>query len=294
MQKFAKLGIALALGGVLAATASASVLKDGTWKGEGQGRNGAVVVEMTVKSGHIADVKVVKHSETAGISDAALARIPGEIVQAQSTGVDAVTGATMTSNGIKGAVANAIRAAGGDPAQFAAAVVPKKTAKKVIKENADIVVVGAGGSGISAAVKAETLGKKVILIEKMPTIGGATVLNAGTLIATGSKYQRDVMHETKDSPELAYKDIFRVGKDRNDPVLVKMVTEKVGGVVDWLIYDMKIPYGPAATQYPDHSANRQLGVKGRSVNFLHLMKDKFLGMGGKLMLETRAQEFIRD
>ena len=294
MQKFAKLGIALALGGVLAATASAAALKDGTWKGQGQGRNGAVVVEMTVKSGHIADVKVVKHSETAGISDAALARIPGEIVQAQSTGVDAVTGATMTSNGIKGAVANAIRAAGGDPAQFAAAVVPKKTAKKVIKENADIVVVGAGGSGISAAVKAETLGKKVILIEKMPTIGGATVLNAGTLIATGSKYQRDVMHETKDSPELAYKDIFRVGKDRNDPVLVKMVTEKVGGVVDWLIYDMKIPYGPAATQYPDHSANRQLGVKGRSVNFLHLMKDKFLGMGGKLMLETRAQEFIRD
>ena len=294
MQKFAKLGIALALGSVLAATASAAALKDGTWTGEGQGRNGAVVVEMTVKSGHIADVKVVKHSETAGISDAARARMPGEIVKAQSTGVDAVTGATMTSNGIKGAVANAIRAAGGDPAQFAAAVVTKKAAKKVIKENADIVVVGAGGSGISAAVKAETLGKKVILIEKMPTIGGATVLNAGTLIATGSKYQRDVMHETKDSPELAYKDIFRVGKNRNDPVLVKMVTEKVGGVVDWLIYDMKIPYGPAATQYPDHSANRQLGVKGRSVNFLHLMKDKFLGMGGKLMLETRAQEFIRD
>ena len=71
-----------------------------------------------------------------------------------------------------------------------------------------------------------------------------------------------------------------------------MVTEKVGGVVDWLIYDMKIPYGPAATQYPDHSANRQLGVQGRSVNFLHLMKDKFLNMGGKLMLETRAQSFI--
>ena len=120
----------------------------------------------------------------------------------------------------------------------------------------------------------------------MPTIGGATVLNAGTLIATGSRYQREVMKETKDSPELAYKDIFRVGKNRNDPVLVKMVTEKVGGVVDWLIYDMKIPYGPAATQYPDHSANRQLGVQGRSVNFLNLMKGKFLDMGGKLMLET--------
>ena len=220
--------------------------------------------------------------------------MPGEIVQAQTTGIDTVSGATLTTNGIKAAVAAAIKAGGGDPAAFAAAVVSKKTAHKVIKESADIVVVGAGGAGISAAVKAETLGKSVILIEKMPTIGGATVLNAGTLIATGSRYQREVMKETKDSPELAYKDIFRVGKNRNDPVLVKQVTERVGGVVDWLVYDLKIPYGPAATQYPDHSANRQLGVQGRSVNYLNLMKGKFLDMGGKLMLETRAEELLRD
>lgn len=245
-----------AMTGFSAANAAAQ-LKDGTWTGEGQGRNGAIVVELTAAGGKITAVKVVKHSETPGISDAALARVPGEIVQAQTTGIDTVSGATLTTNGIKAAVAAAIKA---------------------------------GGAGISAAVKAETLGKSVILIEKMPTIGGATVLNAGTLIATGSRYQREVMKETKDSPELAYK--VRVGKNRNDPVLVKMVTEKVGGVVDWLIYDMKIPYGPAATQYPDHSANRQLGVQGRSVNFLNLMKGKFLDMGGKLMLETRAQSFI--
>lgn len=118
--------------------------------------------------------------------------------------------------------------------------------------------------------------------------------NAGTLIATGSRYQREVMKETKDSPELAAEDIFRVGKHKNDPVLVRMVTERVGGVVDWLIDDLKIPYGPAATQYPDHSANRQLGVTGRSVNYLNLMREKFLGMGGKLLLETRAQSFITD
>ena len=62
------------------------------------------------------------------------------------------------------------------------------------------------------------------------------------------------MHETKDSPALAYKDIKQYSKHRNDPVLVKMVTEKAGSVVDWLIDDLKIPYGPAATQYPDHSA----------------------------------------
>ena len=284
---------ALAVSAALCGSAFAA-MTDGTYTGEGKGRNGTITVEVTVKAGKLDAVKVVKHTETVGISDAAVADFPKAIVAAQSTAVDAVAGATMTSEGIRAAVAQAIQKAGGDPAQFAAAVVKKKAAKKLVKENADIVVVGAGGSGISAAVKAETLGANVILIEKMPVIGGATALNAGTLIATGSKYQREVMKETKDSPELAYKDIFTVGKNRNDPVLVKMVTERVGGVVDWLIYDMKIPYGPAATQYPDHSANRQLGVTGRSVNYLNLMREKFLGMGGKLMLQTRAQELIRD
>ena len=284
---------ALAVSAALCGSAFAA-MTDGTYTGEGKGRNGTITVEVTVKAGKLDAVKVVKHTETVGISDAAVADFPKAIVAAQSTAVDAVAGATMTSEGIRAAVAQAIQKAGGDPAQYATAVVKKKAAKKLVKENADIVVVGAGGSGISAAVKAETLGANVILIEKMPVIGGATALNAGTLIATGSKYQREVMKETKDSPELAYKDIFTVGKNRNDPTLVKMVTERVGGVVDWLIYDMKIPYGPAATQYPDHSANRQLGVTGRSVNYLNLMREKFLGMGGKLMLQTRAQELIRD
>lgn len=284
---------ALAVSAALCGSAFAA-MTDGTYTGEGKGRNGTITVEVTVKAGKLDAVKVVKHTETVGISDAAVTDFPKAIVAAQSTAVDAVAGATMTSEGIRAAVAQAIQKAGGDPAQFATAVVKKKAAKKLVKEKADIVVVGAGGSGISAAVRAETLGANVILIEKMPVIGGATALNAGTLIATGSKYQREVMKETKDSPELAYKDIFTVGKNRNDPTLVKMVTERVGGVVDWLIYDMKIPYGPAATQYPDHSANRQLGVTGRSVNYLNLMREKFLGMGGKLMLQTRAQELIRD
>lgn len=291
-KTMAALAVAALFSGSLAAATPA--LKDGTYTGTGSGRNGEITVELTVKAGKLATVNVVRHGETAGISDAALARVPAEIVAQQSTAVDAVTGATMTSEGIKAAVADAIRQAGGDPALFAVKKVGKKQAAKTIKENADIVVVGAGGSGMSAAVRAETLGKSVILIEKMPTIGGATVLNAGTLIATGSRYQREVMKETKDSPELAAEDIFRVGKHKNDPVLVRMVTERVGGVVDWLIDDLKIPYGPAATQYPDHSANRQLGVTGRSVNYLNLMREKFLGMGGELLLETRAQSFITD
>ena len=293
MTQSKQLAIALAVSTLMAGPAAAA-MADGTYTGVGQGKNGDVTVELQVTGGKLAAVRVVKHVETPGISDAAMTQFPQRVVDAQSLNVDAVSGATLTSDGIRNAVADAIRKAGGDPAAFAAVAVKKKVAAKLIKDQADVIVVGAGGSGISAAVRAETLGANVILIEKMPVIGGATALNAGTLIATGSRFQKESLKETKDSPELAAKDIFRVGKNRNDPVLVKQVTERVGGVVDWLVYDLKIPYGPAATQYPDHSANRQLGVTGRSVNFLKLMREKFEHMGGKLMLETRAQELLRD
>ncbi len=293
MTQFKHLAIALAVSTLMAGPVAAA-MADGTYTGVGQGKNGDVTVELQVTGGKLAAVRVVKHVETPGISDAAMTQFPQRVVDAQSLNVDAVSGATLTSDGIRNAVADAIRKAGGDPAAFAAVTVKKKVAAKLIKDQADVIVVGAGGSGISAAVRAETLGANVILIEKMPVIGGATALNAGTLIATGSRFQKESLKETKDSPELAAKDIFRVGKNRNDPVLVKQVTERVGGVVDWLVYDLKIPYGPAATQYPDHSANRQLGVTGRSVNFLKLMREKFEHMGGKLMLETRAQELLRD
>ncbi|MBS5492628.1 MAG: FAD-dependent oxidoreductase [Sutterella wadsworthensis] len=293
MTQFKHLAIALAVSTLMAGPVAAA-MADGTYTGVGQGKNGDVTVELQVTGGKLAAVRVVKHVETPGISDAAMTQFPQRVVDAQSLNVDAVSGATLTSDGIRNAVADAIRKAGGDPAAFAAVTVKKNVAAKLIKDQADVIVVGAGGSGISAAVRAETLGANVILIEKMPVIGGATALNAGTLIATGSRFQKESLKETKDSPELAAKDIFRVGKNRNDPVLVKQVTERVGGVVDWLVYDLKIPYGPAATQYPDHSANRQLGVTGRSVNFLKLMREKFEHMGGKLMLETRAQELLRD
>lgn len=293
-KKFLFTAIAASVAACMSLAAGAAV-KDGTFEGTGMGRGGQLTASVTFKGGKIADVKVTKQTETAGVSAPALEKMPGAIIAANSIKVPAVSGATLTSKGILEAVGNAIKAAGGNPADFMAVPVPaKKSAQKAADISTDIVVIGGGASGITAAVRSATQGKHVILIEKMPTIGGDTQLNAGTLIATGSRYQREVMKETKDSPELAYKDIMKAGKYKNDPVLVKMTTERAGAIVDWLIDDLKIPYGPAATQYPDHSASRQLGVEGRSVNFLKLMSGILEKNGGKIMTETRAEKFITD
>ena len=270
-------------------------VKDGVYTGTGFGRGGEIVAAVTMKGGRIADVKVVKHTETVGVSDKAITEVPARIVAGNSTNVDVVTGATLTSNGIRAAVADAIENAGGDTEAFSQYVKTKHDTSMIPDTvTTDILVVGGGAAGITAAVRAAGEGAKVILIEKMPAIGGDTQLNAGTLIATGSRYQREVMKETKDSPQLAYQDILKAGKYKNDKALAMMTAKKAGGVVDWLIDDLKIPYGPAATQYPDHSASRQLGVTGRSVNFLKLMSAKLAEKGGVIMTDTRAQEFVTD
>lgn len=264
--------------------------KDGTYTGTAIAHNGPLTVEVGFAKGVITSVTVTQHTETKGVSENAIAKVSEAIVKNNSTNVDSVSGATITSYAIKTAVQNAIEQAGGQPGNYAKEVSKANEGDKTLE--CDVVVIGAGGGGITAAARAQEQGAKVILIEKNGQVGGDTALNAGTLIATGSKFQREQLKETKDSPELAYSDIMRIGKNVNDPVLVSMITKTIGKTVDWLIDDMKVPYNVAATQYPDHSANRQIGVVGRSPAFFAAMQKNFENLGGTLLLETKGESLI--
>ena len=293
MQKFTKCAVALAVLGSFSVCAMAAA--SGTYTSEAQGRNGPVKVEVTFDNGKIASVKLLSHKESTGIADPALQRIPAAIIAEQSVAVDVVGGATLTSKAISDAVANCIKSAGLDVAKFMKKPDANAAANAPVKNvTTDILVIGAGNGGISAAVKAAASGKKVVLIEKRPAAGGVSALNHGGLAATGTRYQREVMKETKDSPELLYKDMLRVGKNANDPVLAKMVSERVGEVGNWLIDDLKVNYGAAWVQFPDHSAHRQISAKGNSVAWQKTMLDIFKKNGGILMTDTRATEFITD
>ena len=130
MTQFIQLVFALAVSTLMAGPVAAA-MADGTYTGVGQGKNGDVTVELQVTGGKLAAVRVVKHVETPGISDAAMTQFPQRVVDAQSLNVDAVSGATLTSDGIRNAVADAIRKAGGDPAAFAAVADKKKVAAKL-------------------------------------------------------------------------------------------------------------------------------------------------------------------
>lgn len=293
MKKFTRTLLAATL--VAAFGSSVALAADGTYTGEAQGRNGAVKVAVTLTDGKITAVKVVSHKESTGIADPALERIPAAVTAEQSAAVDAVGGATLTSEAIKQAVLAALVSAGVDTKPYLKKVDDKSAAALPVKDvSSDILVIGAGNSGITAAVKAAESGAKVILIEKRPAAGGVSALNHGGLAATGTRYQREEMKETHDSPELLYKDMLRVGKNANDPVLAKMVSEHTGEVGDWLIDDLKVAYGAAWVQFPDHSAHRQISAKGNSVGWQKTMLDIFTKHGGVLMTDMRATEFITD
>ncbi|MDO9574194.1 MAG: RnfABCDGE type electron transport complex subunit G [Candidatus Contubernalis sp.] len=100
--------IAAAFLGVAKAEWNLGAVEDGVYEGKAAGFGGDITVEVTVSGSQITAVEVLDHGETPGISDPAFAAVPQNIIDAQDYDVDAVSGATMSSNGIKQAVFNAI------------------------------------------------------------------------------------------------------------------------------------------------------------------------------------------
>ncbi len=112
----------------------------------------------------------------------AIERIPAMVLEKQSLGVDTVAGATVSSRGVLTAITNAVKAAGGDVRELRKRV-PAPEIKKGNREYiADVVVIGGGGAGLAAATSAKQNGASVILIEKMPRLGGNTVLAGGHIM----------------------------------------------------------------------------------------------------------------
>lgn len=167
-------------------------LKNGTFEGKAYGNNGWLTVEVTIKDNKITDIKTPGQRETKYLGDTAIREIGKDVLQYQTLNVDNVAGATVTSTALKTAIAQAIEKAGGDIAAFQKPV-PEKI-KKVVgitKGSADLIIVGAGGAGLSAAVTAKDLGvKNVLVLEKMPVIGGNTLRCASAFNAADPDRQK--------------------------------------------------------------------------------------------------------
>lgn len=204
---------------------------DGVYEGSANGMGGAVKVAVTVSGGKITAVEVVEHNETAGISDPAIEQMPAKIVDAQSTDVDAVASATVTSEAIKEAVKAALS---GEETQ--------EKAELDITLEPDVIVVGAGMAGLVASVRAAELGAKVLVLEQNYRVGGSANTAGGSI--SGACYQIQKEAGIEDSPELFYQDFVNLGGGEQymNTEIAKVHSERSGEAIDWLQQDVGVEF----------------------------------------------------
>ncbi len=273
-----------------ASTGDSSVkYKAGTYEAAAPGMHGDVIVSVTVNSNSIVKVGIVSQSETKGIADAALEKIPAAIVKAGSVDVDSVAGASVTSAAIKAAVKKALEKAQG--------IVDEKKDIPLAFMNPDVIVIGAGSAGINAAIEAADRGAKVYLIEKNGDIGGSGRYAGGTLSGAGTKMQKAAGIE--DTPEKFMADIKSMGGGLNIPELTKKHVDNSAAAVDWMDslgadFGDRIPTQPAT--YDAFGTPREHRVKGNGVAILETIKPLLYKhiKNGKivLLLNTRVQDII--
>ncbi len=160
-------------------------------------------------------------------------------------------------------------------------------------DTVDVVVVGSGGAGFSAAISATDNGAKVILIEKEPVIGGNAKLAAGGMNAAWTDQQK--AKEIKDSPELMFKDTMKGGRDINDPALVEVLSSHSKGSVDWMtkmgadLTDVGMMGGASVKR-----AHRPTGGAGVGAHVVQVLYDNAVKRNIDLRMNTRGIEVLKD
>lgn len=184
--------IAVSLFGYGCGAKSASTSSDagvsGDFTGTAKGFGGDVSVTLTLTDGAITGCTAEGKDETEGVGSQAIAKMPGAIAESGSIAVDGVSGATITSTAIKEAAAAALTAAGLNPDDYKTAV-EKDASAEDSTVDADVVVVGAGGAGMTAAITAAAEGKSVVILESQSMVGGNSVRATGGMNAGKTVYQ---------------------------------------------------------------------------------------------------------
>lgn len=158
--------------------AKAVVATNDTFEGASVGVGGNLDVSIEMADGKLSTVSRVTFNETSGIGTVAWDRLTKEMVTNQAARVDAVTGATITSSSIVSAVTDALDKAG---AADISEAIHEFAAPAQSDMNVDAVVVGAGHSGLFAALCLAEEGLSVVVLEKTGIVGGTALRSCAIL-----------------------------------------------------------------------------------------------------------------
>ncbi len=266
----------------------------GTYTGVSTGFGGEVKVTATLSGKKIEDIQIEGSHETENIGSFAVEMLGAKILEAQSSKIDALTGATVTSNAILRALNDALTQAGADLSKLPDARENNESVGRTSETlETDIVIIGAGGAGMTAAINATQAGMNVILLEKMPYAGGNTTKATGGMNAAETHYQKE--QGIEDTVEQFVEDTMKGGHDLNDRDLVTVMAENSAEAIDWL--DSigaplpKVSYSGGATNKRIHAPEDGSGVGAYLVTAFRRTLDS---LGVNVMYDTKATELIME
>lgn len=250
---------------------------DGTYVGKAESHGGELTVTVTVRGRKIQSVDV-KATDTAGIADAAIAGVSEAIIQNQSTDVDAVTGATVTSDAIIAAAKSALAEA---------IVYPVSRTVRL-----DVVVIGGGNAGLAAATEASAAGAKVVLLEKMSFLGGNTLRSGGAYNSVDPV--RQSKQGIEDSIQKHYEQTLAGGDNAADPALVRIFAEGAPEGLKWLEgmgmkFDDKVFTVLGALWPRSHAPIAPTGT-----GFINTLRTAAEKNGVQILLNTTAVQLVKE
>jgi flavocytochrome c len=271
-------------------TAQGDAMTPGDYEVTARGHNGDITINVQMDAGAIAAIDVVSHAETPTVSDAAFdAYIPAIVANQSTAFVDGVSGATLTCLGIRNAVNDAIIQAGGDPADFQTAI--EKPAKAQTERQTDVLVIGSGIAGLSAAIEAAEEGVDVLVLEKLSHIGGNSLICGGFIYGTGSKVQVALGIDDGTVEDMVSYWMARA-EGNADESMLRFVAARSGETIDWLAgLGVEMPFAQPSGINP---INSSLLTANGGHGFIEPLEKKCEEMGIEIMLNTKADELILD
>ena len=275
--------------------AAASMAAPVTAEGTGVGKHGDITVAVTFDAGKIQDIKIVKNAENPILAKKVFTDLKDQVVAFSSTDVDLVSGATFSAKGFIDAVNDAAKKAG-----VTLAKADKKALKKAARElpktsNYDVVVIGAGGAGFSAAISAKNAGANVVLLEKMPAVGGNSLIS-GAEMNVARNWVQPKLGINDDSPELHAEDTFKGGDGKGDMKVINVMTHEALDAAKWCRDYLGVRFeDDNLFFFGGHSRKRALIPVGHTgTEFIAKFQAKADELGIPVITNMKAEELIKD
>ncbi len=305
--------VAAALAQAQGAGTAAAKMKPGTYTAEAYGFAlcEKLKVTVTVDETKIVSINVnqVETADTPPMVDCVVEKLVPRMLEHQSVSVDAVSGVTATSNGVKTAVkdclAQALAAGGSDPSAIRnfQTIPEKKGGQETI--DTQVLIIGMGGSGTTAAMSAVENGLQVLAIDKMGKYGGTTSLTSSMMTINPQKFQEENNNGKdwvdKEAMRKAWMD-YTEGDAKKS--MVDMMIDRSGEAFDWLVYDHGFEFAGTPRRgftpedvydcYYEFMPNKIGANKAYIAKYFDGIYEDFTAGGGKYMLETEAYDLITD